>query len=716
MKILFYLKLAWMGIRKNSRLYIPYILASMGMVMMFYIVAFLNTSSVLRGIAGGEVMQSMLGFGMGVIIVFSLLFLFYTNSFLNRRRKREFGLYNILGMGKWNLAKILVCESLMSAVLSMGGGLLGGITFSKFAELGMVNILGGKAAFSFTVGAAAILATLKWFSIIFLIILLQALWQIRGASPMELLHSENAGEKPPRANWLLALAGAGILAAAYYLAVSIENPVEALLWFFVAAVMVIVATYLLFIAGSVTICRLLQKKKNYYYQTNHFVSVSSMVYRMKRNGAGLASICILCTMVLVMLSGTVCLYVGTEDSLRVRYPRNIMIDSSFSNMEIMESGKMDRIRELAGQAIEEESGTLEAENLLDYRIAEFSCVIRDKKLCTYNENIHAFQMSSYADTWQIFLVPLEDYNSLMDKEETLEPGEVLIYTTKSDYKEDTVAINDGEAMRIKKVVPEFVYNGVDAEQIIPSMFIFVPDLADAARPLEGLVNEWGNPIMGLHWNYGFDLDCGDEAQIRIRETLQDAIDREMMDLNPNPDLTGSTEGPEGGAEEPAGSMDAMADEGEAPPFSAFIQGVAGERAGFYGLYGGLFFLGILLGVVFIFAAVLIIYYKQISEGYEDQSRFEIMQKVGMTEKDIKRSINSQVLTVFFLPLVTAGIHLAFAFPMVHKLLLLFSLTNLKLLLTVTVCCYLIFAAFYMLVYRITSKGYYHIVSVWAADQ
>lgn len=705
MKMMFYPKLAWMGIRKNSRLYIPYILASMGMVMMFYIVAFLNTSTVLRLMKGGEVMQSMLGLGMAVIVVFSLLFLLYTNSFLNRRRKKEFGLYNILGMGKWNLAKIQMCESLMSAVFSLCGGLLGGITFSKFAELGMVNILGGEAVFSFTLGAAAILETLKCFSAIFLLILLQTLWQIRSAGPMELLRSENAGEKPPRANWLLALAGTAILAAAYYLAVSIDNPMDALLWFFVAVIMVIVATYLLFIAGSVTVCRLLQKKKSYYYQTNHFVSVSSMAYRMKRNGAGLASICILCTMVLVMLSGTVCLYIGTEDSLRVRYPRNIMIDASFGCMEIMESEERDRVREIAGQAVvSEENGRLAAENLLDYRIAEFSCAIKDGKISTQNENPYAFEMSSYADTWQIFLVPLEDYNNMMNQKETLEPGEVLIYTTKSEYKKDTVAINDGEAMRIKKVVPEFLYNGVDAEQIIPSMFIFVPDLAEAIQPLEGLVNEWGRPVMGLHWYYGFDLDCGDEAQIRIQKKIQAALDRETAAMDSKQEPTGGTEGPAGGM--------TQGTEEKAPSFTAHTEGVAGERAGFYGLYGGLLFLGILLGVVFIFAAVLIIYYKQISEGYEDQSRFEIMQKVGMTEKDIKRSVNSQVLTVFFLPLAMAGIHLAFAFPMVHKLLLLFSLTNLKLLLAVTICCYLVFGGFYMLVYRVTSKGYYKIVSVW----
>ncbi|EOS39352.1 hypothetical protein C808_01767 [Lachnospiraceae bacterium M18-1] len=700
MKSMFYPKLAWMGIRKNSRLYVPYILASMGMVMMYYIVAFLNTSSALQSVPGGEVMQSMLGFGMFVIVAFSLLFLFYTNSFLNRRRKKEYGLYNILGMGKWNLAKILVCESLMSAAISMGGGLLTGITFSKFAELGMVNLLMGETEFSFSLGAEAILETFKWFSIIFLLILLQTLWQIRGASAMELLRSENAGEKPPKANWLLALAGLVILAAAYYLAVSIENPIEALLWFFVAVIMVIIATYLLFIAGSVTICRILQKNKSYYYKTSHFVSISSMVYRMKRNGAGLASICILCTMVLVMLSGTVCLYAGTEDSLRSRYPRDIMIDSSFRDIEAMESGVTDQVKESAGKAVRAEADrTLTAENVMDYSIAEFSCIMEDGQFRTYDETTPASQKNDYANMWQIAFVPLEDYNQMMNQKETLAPGEALIYTTKRDYEKDTIVINGGEVIRVKKVVPEFIHSGIDGEQLISFMYIFVPNLVEAARPLEGHVNEWGNPVLGLHWYYGVDLDCGDEMQMRIQEKVQAALEHEMMRMKADQDALDSTEETSG--------------EEETSPFLAYSRCAAEERATFYGLYGSLFFLGILLGVVFVFAAVLIIYYKQISEGYEDQARFEIMQKVGMTETDIRRSVNSQVLTVFFLPLIMAGIHLAFAFPMVHKLLLLFSLTNLNLLLGVTVCCYLIFAVFYMLVYRITSKGYYHIVSVWA---
>ena len=677
MKKGFYLKLAWTGIRKNKKLYLPYLLTCIGMVMMFYIVSFLSTSQVLREMKGGDTMQSMLMLGYQVIGVFALIFLFYTNSFLIRRRKTEFGLYNILGMGKRNLARVLLWESLIITVISLAAGLLSGMILSKFAELGMVNILQGDTTFSFHIEPIAIIQTLILFAVIFTLILLNTLRQIHLTNPIQLLHSENAGEKPPKANWFFALVGVFLLGCAYYLAVTIENPVVALLWFFVAVIMVIVATYLLFISGSVTICRMLQKKKKYYYQTNHFVSVSSMVYRMKRNGAGLASICILCTMVLVMVSSTVCLYIGSEDSLRTRYPRNINLDTRVSSLSLLDSAQTDTVRELSEETALANGQQLS--NILDYRSVAFDGYLKDGRIEVDGSNLYGFQFDTYSDIWQVFLVPLEDYNRLMGQNETLAPGEALVYTTKAvPYTQDTIQIGDQSPLTIKKEVPDFVDNGMDAMQMIPSLYLFVPDLTETAAPLleEAYSGEGGS--VNLHWYYGFDLNCDDNVQISILDQIQDGLngtdfsDREF--------------------------------------FSTLCEVVAKERPGFYGLYGGLFFLGILLGIVFLFAAVLIVYYKQISEGYEDQSRFEIMQKVGMTKREIKKSINSQILTVFFLPLLAAGVHLAFAFPFIYKMLALFSLMNLNLLILVTVCCYLIFALFYVLVYRITSKAYYSIVS------
>lgn len=679
MKIGFYEKLAFTGIKKNKKLYTPYILTCIGMVMMTYIISFLTSSDTIKNMRGGSEIQGFLGMGFGVMSVFSLIFLFYTNSFLLRRRKKEFGLYNILGMGKKNLAIVLMWESLFIAVISIVCGIFAGIVFSKLAELCLIKILDGTAQFGMTVNISSIWQTALLFAEIFLLIFINTLRQIHLTNPIELLHSENAGEKPPKANWILALAGVVILGGAYYLAVTIEDPISALTWFFVAVVMVIIATYLLFVAGSVALCKILQKNKKYYYKTNHFVSVSSMIYRMKRNGAGLASICILCTMVLVMVSSTVCLYIGTEDSLRVRYPRHINIQVNAENFEEISSDRLDAIRSIASK----ESGKQgeEPENILDYRVAALPGYdVVDGVVDVSDIN----NFTEYSDVWQIFIVPIEDYNRLMGKNVTLAEDEALIYTTKlGKYDNSTIAIGDGEPLKIKEKVTDFVDNGVDAMQVFPSMCIFVSDFSEKVEPIKEYKNNKGDSIIQYSWFYAFDLDLDDDTQIALEKTLSN----EMLTIQ----------------------RQAISETGD-EEFYIVCEGVSAERAGFYGLYGGLFFLGVLLGIVFIFAAVLIIYYKQVSEGYEDQSRFDIMQKVGMTKKEIRKSINSQILTVFFLPLVTAGIHLAFAFPLIKKMLLLFSLTNTGLLIGVTVACYLVFALFYVIVYRLTSGAYYSIVS------
>lgn len=679
MKKGFYRTLAWSGIRKNKKLYLPYILTCMGTVMMCYIISFLSTCSTVSSIPGGDTMQSFLEMGFGVMSVFSLIFLFYTNSFLIRRRKKEFGLYNVLGLGKGHLAIVLLLETVMIAVITLVGGLFFGILFSKLAELCMIRVLNGTASFEIFVDTTSIMQTLTLFAGIFALIFLNTLRQIQLTNPIQLLRSENAGEKPPKANWLIALLGAVILCAAYYLAVTIQDPVTAIFFFFVAVVMVVIATYLLFIAGSVTLCRILQKNKRYYYKTNHFVSVSSMVYRMKRNGAGLASICILCTMVLVMLSSTVCLYIGAEDSLRNRYPRNISLDASVSGTDLFDGEQVKKTQQLI-ESVVRENGT-EQKNILSYQTANFGAAIQGNRICVDSET-YENAMNSMGDIWQIFVVPVSDYNRLMNKEETLSDGEAIVYTTKEmKYTHDTIQIGDGEPLKVKKLAEGFVDNSVDSMQIFPTMYLFVTDIDSVVQPLEGYtMGNTDNDLVSFHWYYGFDLPCDDDTQIKIQQQISNQVS----------------------------ALKAGLDSDEY--FQVFIEGVAKERADFYGIYAGLFFLGILLGIVFVFAAVLIIYYKQISEGYEDQSRFAIMQKVGMTKAEIKKSINSQILTVFFLPLVTAGLHLSFAFPLIRKLLMIFGLMNNTLLIATTLCCYSVFAVFYLIVYRATSRSYYAIVS------
>lgn len=670
-----YTKLALAGVQKNKKLYLPYILTCTGMVMMCYIVSFLQTSPVFGSLPGGDTVQAFLGLGFGVMAVFSLLFLFYTNAFLVRRRKMEFGLYNILGMDKKNLALVLGIESLLVTGVTLLAGLFCGVLFSKFAELGIIKLLNGQADFRFSVSPQSLGYTALLFLGIYLLLYLNTLRQLHLANPIALLHSENTGEKPPKGNALLALLGAVLLAGAYVLAVSIEDPLSAMLWFFVAVIMVILATYLLFVSGSVTLCRLLQKNKRYYYKTRHFVSVASMRFRMKRNGAGLASICILCTMVLVMISSTACLYIGKEDSLRQRFPRNYNLNVYVESLEMLHGEPVRQSLDALDSVCENHGYA--PQNVLSYPTAAFAGYMQgDRVLLDEADFTSAPTTTNLLDFWQFFIISLEDYNRLMGASETLAENEVMVYVTKDQsYTAPTLTIGTDAPLQVKKQAESFVDNGVDAMQVMASMYIIVPDFDAAVEWLSAQ-----QAVAELNYIYAFDLSCSDDAQIALQEEMDTALT----------------------------AIETQA--GEDSGFALQLEGVAAERSFFYGLYGGLFFLGILLGIVFVFAAVLIIYYKQVSEGYEDRSRFEIMQKVGMTRREIRRSVNSQVLTVFFLPLALAGVHLGFAFPPIRKLLLIFSLTNFHLLILVTVCCYLIFALFYTLVYRATSRAYYAIVS------
>lgn len=669
MKRMLYPKLAWLGIKRNKQVYIPFILTGIGMVVMYYIITFLESSDALYQMSGGEQLQATLGFGVNVMAFFVVIFLFYTNSFLIRRRKKEFGLYNILGMGKWNLARVLVWETLLIYVISVGAGLLFGVLFSKLAELAAMHMIGMGPDYRFEVSIDSMCRVLFLFAIVFGLILINNLRQIHVSKPVELLRSENVGEKPPKIKWILSLLGVLVLGAAYYLAVTIQSPLDAMIWFFVAVIMVIAATYMLFISGSVALCRLLSKNKKFYYKTNHFVSVSSMSYRMKRNGAGLASICILSTMVLVTLSSTACLYFGKEDGMRLRYPQDIVLKARTSDEDTA-----DAVREMARKAAGDSNERMETE--VQWRYLDISAECRDNELLTEGVTL-GFSFGTTSNRLGLYIVPIEDYNRLMGVSESLEPDEVLVGVTKGgSWPYDTVHLQNMEEMHVKRVVKELPPNGEESAQIFKSIYLFVPDYERFVEFYHGAGKE--SATVQEYSYYGFDLSCGDEKQRQIVGTIIERISAFQIEDETFPKV--------------------------------WVESIAEERDGFYSIYGSLFFLGILLGIVFVFATVLIIYYKQISEGYEDCAKFEIMQKVGMTEREIRKSVNSQVLTVFFLPLAAAGVHMAFAFPIIRKIMMLFNAVNVSLLIWTTVICFLIFGFFYIIVYRITSRAYLKLVS------
>ena len=669
MKSGFYRALAWSGITKNKKLYMPYILTCIGMVMMCYIISFLSKSPAFESIKGGMTVQSFLEMGFFVMSVFSAIFLFYTNSFLIRRRKKEFGLYNILGVGKNNLAYVLLLENLIIAAIALAAGLFFGILFSKLSEMVMLKLLEAEITFIFSVELSSVLKVISLFLGIFALIFANALLQIHLSNPIQLLISENVGEKAPKANWLVAILGAVILGAAYYIAVTTQDPLSAIMLFFGAVIMVIVATYMLFQAGSVTLCRLLQKNKKYYYKTNHFVSVSSMAYRMKRNGAGLASICILSTMVLVMISTTVCLFIGGEASLRNRYPRNISITCMMDDYDKFKNEVSAKMIEMTEEQTAKRG--LEQKNIFEFYMAVGVGMLKNNRIV---EEPASAGIDEIKEMIQVFVLPVEDYNRLTGKNETLNEGEAIIYTSDGkDYPEDTIQIGDSPVMSVVKQTDEFI-DDMALEQVISSMYLVVPDF-------EQYIDSINDGLVSLSWYYGFDVDCDDEMQKDVYSDIANGIQVVKQQNIKEDEYCHAT-----------------------------ASSIAAKRSDFMGLYKGLFFLGILLGIVFIFAAVLIIYYKQISEGYEDKSRFEIMQKVGMTKREIKKSINSQILTVFFLPLMTAGVHLAFAFPIISKIMIILGMTDIALLAIVTAVCFGVFALFYVAVYNITSRAYFSLVS------
>lgn len=669
MQLGFYPKLAWEGICKNKRLYFPYILTGAVMVMMYYILSFLVESPALAQMAGGSILKTLLPLGCAVIAIFSLLFLFYTNSFLIRQRYREFGLYNILGMDKRNISKIMVWESLFVALISIASGLVVGMILSKAAELILLNLLNMDVTYELSIGIISLRQTPMVYGAIYLLLLVNSLIKVRRLKPLELMKSNKMGEKIPKRIWIDTVIGVAFLGVAYYLAISIEEPLAALSAFFVAVILVIGGTYELFMAGSVVLCKLLQKNKKYYYKPNHFVSVSSMVYRMRRNGAGLASICILLTMVLVMISSTASLYFGAEDSLRTRYPKGVNITTSFTSLD----GISDENIEVMKNMIQEKCGT--DVEIGGFRAAEIGGLLTEEGITIDMSSQVDFSLSTYNNVGYLSVISLEDYNSMTGSNETLLDDECLLYCLRTEFSSDTFTMEHGKPYKVKKILDEFIDDGEANSLVVPTVYMVVNNLETFVEPVKSLKNSAGVSMIIFDWRCGFDLATSEQetaAAGAIREAIRNG---EIGNL-----------------------------------FSYSVEGQEENRAGFYQMYGSLFFLGIMLSIVFLLAAVLIIYYKQISEGYEDQSRFNIMQKVGMTKRDIRRSINSQMLTVFFSPLIFAGIHLAFAFSFIWKIFLMFGLHNMSLVIVVNLICFAVFGLLYAMVYKITSNSYYSIVS------
>ena len=680
MKTFFYPRLAWDGLRKNRQLSRPYILTCICMVAVFYILSYLTSPMAIALIVrGGALVRDIMNLGRYVILVFSLIFLYYTYSFLLRRRSHEFGLYNVLGMGKRNLVRIIAWENLITFAIAITCGLFLGILLSKLAELGLVNLLGGTIDFVFRVHAASIWQTFLLYAIIFGLLMLSAVIRTSRANAVSLMKSENAGEKPPKGNWLFAILGVLILGGAYYIAISVSNPVSAILLFFIAVVMVILATYLLMVTGSVKMCRVLQANKGFYYKAKHFVSVSSMAFRMKRNGAGLASICIIATMILVMLSTTTCMWFGAEDSLKKNYPREINMVVALRDPAKLTDGSPEQATTIIKDYLQEKGIT--PKDIQDQRFISLSGVQDDGFIqCDYTTS--GGFAEDYNTLREIYLVSPDSIETSDNVPMNLDADEIVLITDGMDYSDDTLTLAMGEKTHSWKVrhYERKDTGGTTSGMGFPTMTVAVSDLATAVKDLQKREDEHGRQIQSM-WKFNFDTGLSEEKNIDLDNDIDEELRNDIRKIFTDDSVT-----------------------------YLYTESRAGGSADFYGTYGSLFFIGILLSIVFVCAAVLIIYYKQISEGYEDAKRFDIMQKVGMTKKEIRSSISSQLLTVFALPLAFAGLHLIFAFPMIRKMLALLSLTDVALFMRTTLISFVVFGLFYAIVYRLTSRVYYRIVS------
>lgn len=657
----FYPRLAADNIRKNRRTYLPYALTCTGTIAMFYIIYALSQNSGIENIIGSSTIQVVLSLGNFVVGLFAVIFLFYTNSFLIKRRKKEFGLYNILGMEKRHIAKVIGYETLFLSLGSLAVGLLAGLLLSKLAFLAVLKLLDFEVVMGFEVSTPAVLATLLLFGFTFLLIYLNNLRQIHTASPIELLRGGQTGEREPKTKWLLTLAGLGCTGGGYAIALTITDPLSALTLFFLAVILVIVGTYCLFTAGSIALLKLLRKNKRFYYESRHFISVSSLLYRMKQNAAGLANICILSTMVLVMISSTSSLYIGMEEVIQKRYPRDFTLTTSDYS-----EASLQNIENTVNRVLEKEG--LRRENDLRYTFLEFSGLEQGDAIYT-DENQFANAVSSNIRT--LFFVSAEDYGAISGQPVSLRQDEVLFFSGRTSYAYDTLRVFD-RTFVIRERPDSFPENGLQVASVVNTYYIVVPDRAtieDIYRQQEAV---YGENCSHVQYYCGFDLPVEAEAQERFYEQLRPSLN----------------------------------DSG----FSGRIESREVERHESYGMMGGLFFLGLFLGLLFIMATVLIIYYKQISEGLDDRERFAIMQKVGLDREEIRRSIRSQVLLMFFLPLAAAALHVAAAFRMIAELLALLGLTNVSLFVACTIGSVLLFALFYAVIYVLTARVYYHLVS------
>lgn len=659
-----YTKLAITNIKNNRQFYFPYLLTGIITVAMFYIMCALESNPGIQSMPGAKDLGLILRLGIGVIGIFAVIFLFYTNSFIIKRRKKELGIYNILGMEKRHIAKILSKEAFFTAIIAIGGGLVTGVLFHKLACMLLYRMIGFNGGITFSFSKKGVMITAILFAIVYLLTYIYDLFQVQLANPIELLQSGNKGEREPKTKAIMAVLGVLCLGTGYFIAITTKNPIKALTLFFVAVILVIIGTYLLFTAGSIALLKILRRNKGYYYQTKHFTSVSGMIYRMKQNAVGLANICILSTMVLVAVSTTVSLYVGVEDIMKERYPNEINIRAYYDTGAPAE----DSIAPIVEKSVKESGRKIRHEE--DYLELYFAAIkdqgqysLDKEKVKTAGDRVSGFVVLTREDC-------KKKYNEEIPE---LAENEVALFTIKKTDMDTLVLEN--RSYHVKEI--KQFQNTEDFETIADMMdeyyYVIVNDVQDMERLWQLQKDIYQENSSSISRQVRLDIDGDSEQKKECFENIKTALGPEQAKARILID-----------------SRQSSLDE-------------------FYQIYGGFLFLGLFLGILFLMITVLIIFYKQISEGYDDKERFSIMEKVGMSNDEVKATIRSQVRTVFFLPILMAAIHVGMAFPMIKRLLSLFGLSNTALFAGCMAGTILVFALIYLLVFLKTSKTYYKIV-------
>lgn len=659
----FYPKLALTNIEKNKQTYLPFVLMSMLTIMLFYMMDSLIENTTIKNMNGGENVQAMLKIGMWVCIIFSVIFLFYINSFLIKRRTKEFGLYNILGMEKRHIARMMFYETLYVAVAGIVGGIITGIVFNKLIFLLLMKLLKVDSIPKYQLPFQSVTKTIIFFGAEFLLILIYNILKVHLTKPVELLKGDKIGEKEPKAKWIIALIGVVTMGAGYKFALTVKDPIKAFTLFLFAVILVIIGTYMLFISGSIVLLKLLKKNKKFYYNPKHFTVISGMIYRMKQNAVGLANICILSTMVLISVATSASLYVGINGSIRSSCPRDISVSAYYNKndkRQIVRDG-IDRINKENNIDAKDE---FEYENVTEiYNVQEKGVFIRENG---YNGSLMSSDNEVYFMT-----MTTDEFNRITGLSESISDTQAIIYA-EDDIIDDTITFIDGN-MKSKLDIAKRLDNIDEYKEKIG----YFEGVGIASKFVILVINDYDliyefpeNKIYYYSINYNTGLSKDENEKI-----IGDIYDYEWS----------------------KNDINVRANE------------IYDVRESIEQLYGGFLFIGIFVGILFLMATTLIIYYKQISEGYEDKQRFEILKKVGMSDKEVKRTIKNQIVLVFFLPVIVSAIHVAVSFRIIKIILSMLSMGESPMYLLCTIVTVVVFCIIYTMVYGITAKTYYRIV-------